>query len=67
MSKLFCEKWRPIEKEFVTYFQKQWLGTHCNWFEGAAVYTPSTNNAQKAVNGVIKSNVTFRKRLPINS
>lgn len=54
MSQLFCEKWRPVETEFITYFESQWLGEHCNWFEGAATYTPSTNNAQEAVNGVIK-------------
>lgn len=47
MSKLFCAKWSPVESEFVAYFKSQWLGVHCNWFEGAAVYTPSTNNAQE--------------------
>lgn len=30
------------------------------------MYTPSTNNAQEAVNGVIKKKVTLRKRLPMN-
>lgn len=30
------------------------------------MYTPSTNNAQEAVNGVIKKAVTLRKRLPMN-
>lgn len=66
MSTLFCAKWRPIEAEFITYFEKQWLGVHCNWYEGASIYTPSTNNAQEAVNGVIKKKVTLRKRLPMN-
>lgn len=54
MSKLFCEEWTPVEAEFVEYFKTQWLGVHCNWFEGAAMYAPSTNNAQESVNGVIK-------------
>lgn len=36
MSKLFCEKWSSVEPDFVAYFQKEWLGPHCNWFEGAA-------------------------------
>lgn len=66
MSKLFCSKWKPVEADFIAYFITQWLGVHCNWFEGAAIYTPSTNNAQEAVNGVIKSKVTLRKRLPMN-
>lgn len=66
MSKLFCEKWRRIESKFIQYFEKQWLGVHANWYEGAAVYTPSTNNAQEAVNGIIKKKVTLRKRLPMN-
>lgn len=66
MSKLFCAKWKSVEADFVRYFEKQWLRVHQNWFEGAAVYTPSTNNAQEAVNGIIKSKVTLRKRLPMN-
>lgn len=66
MSELFCAKWQPVEAKFIEYFQKQWLGVHCNWFEGAATYTPSTNNAQEAVNGVIKRKITLRKRLPMN-
>lgn len=66
MSKLFCEEWTPVEAEFVEYFKTQWLGVHCNWFEGAAMYAPSTNNAQESVNGVIKKKVTLRRRLPMN-
>lgn len=66
MTELFCAKWQSIESKFIKYFQKQWLGNHCNWFEGAAIYTPSTNNAQEAVNGVIKRKITLRKRLPMN-
>lgn len=66
MTELFCAKWKPVEKEFIAYFEKQWLGIHCNWYEGAAMFTPSTNNAQEAVNGVIKRKVTLRRRLPMN-
>lgn len=65
MTKKFCEKWIELENEFVTYFKKQWLGRHCNWYEGAAIYTPSTNNAQEGYNGAIKKKVTLRRRLPI--
>lgn len=66
MTNLFCEKWEQIESEFVTYFNKEWLGVHCNWFEGAADYTASTNNAQESHNAVIKRKVTLRRRLPMN-
>lgn len=44
MTALFCEKWHSIETNFVEYFKDQWLEVHSNWFEGAAEYTPSTNN-----------------------
>lgn len=66
MAELFCDKWSPLEGNFVTYFKQQWLGSHSNWFEGAADYTPSTNNALESHNAVIKRKVTFRKRLPLN-
>lgn len=66
MAELFCNKWDPLEADFVTYFKKQWLGAHSNWFEGAADYTPSTNNALESHNAVIKRKITFRKRLPLN-
>lgn len=63
---MFCTKWKAIEADFVAYFEAQWLGIHCNWFEGAAVHAPPTNYALEAVNGVIKRKVTLRKRLPMN-
>lgn len=66
MSRLFCEKWRVIEADFVSYFEREWLGPHCNWFEGAADYTPSTNNAQESHNAQIKKKITLRRRLPLN-
>lgn len=66
MNKLFIEKWKTIEPDFVAYFQKEWLGAHCNWFEGAAEYTASTNNGQEGHNAVIKRKITLRRRLPLN-
>lgn len=44
LSKLFLVKWKDVEPDFVMYFEEQWLGSHCNWYEAAAVYSPSTNN-----------------------
>lgn len=66
MTQLICKKWSESEPEVVEYFKKEWLGTHCNWFEGAANYTPSTNNALESHNAVIKRTVTLRRRLPLN-
>lgn len=66
MTSLFCNKWEQIEPDFVTYFKKEWLHCHCNWFEGAAIYTPSTNNALESHNAVIKRLITLRRRLPMN-
>lgn len=66
MARMFCKKWIELERNFVEYFEAQWLGDHTNWFEGAANYTPSTNNALESHNAVIKRKVTFRKRLPFN-
>lgn len=65
MKKLFIEKWNKVEPDFVSYFQREWLGTHSNWYEGAAHYTPSTNNALESHNAVIKRTITFRRRLPL--
>lgn len=65
MTKLFREKWLDTESNFVEYFEKEWLGSHSNWFEGAAQYTPSTNNALESHNATIKRNITFRRRLPL--
>lgn len=44
MSKLFLDKWQGIEPDLTEYFESEWLGSHCNWFESAAIYSPSTNN-----------------------
>lgn len=66
MTQLFCDKWQCNEPNFVEYLKKQWLGIHSNGFEGAAEYTPSTNNALESHNAVMKRKVTLRIRLPKN-
>lgn len=87
MTKLFCEKWKDIESDFIAYFEKEWLGiisfiryerldiftlircylgTYCNWYEGTADYTPSTNNGLESHNATIKKKITLRRRLPMN-
>lgn len=59
MTNKFCAKWNQIEADFIAYFKKQWLGRHCNWYEGAAMYTPSTNNALEGYNGSIKKRLHY--------
>lgn len=34
MADRFCSKWEVVEPDFVSYFRKEWLGAHSNWFEG---------------------------------
>lgn len=65
MANLFIDKWTSTEPNFASYFKKEWLGVHSNWFEGASEYTPSTNNALESHNATIKRRVTFRRRLPL--
>lgn len=62
---LFLRKWKTLHPEFVKYFQAQWLAKNDQWFEGAALGMPSTNNGLEATNGVIKSEHTLRERLPV--
>lgn len=66
MTKLFLRKWSKTESEFCSYFRKQWLGVHQNWYGGAAHYTPSTNNGLEGYNNVIKRLYTLRERLPFS-
>ena len=54
------------ETEFIKYYKDQHLLKNMNWYEGAAPYSPSSNNALEATNGVIKSTYTNRDRLPVS-
>lgn len=60
-SGLFVEKWAPKELELVKYIDEWWFTRHHNWFDGAAVRTPTTNNALEGFNGVFKTLHTRRK------
>ena len=39
LSKLFLKKWSKKDKMFADYFKSTWLGSHCNWFTAAGVWT----------------------------
>lgn len=68
-SNLFLEKWSGTDddqvKEFIHYFNSQWLEKNSKWYEGIAVGYPSTNNGLEATNSVIKKEYTLRERLPV--
>lgn len=58
---LFLAKW-AAEVEFINYFTEEWIIQNPNWYEGARTRVPSTNNALKATNRVIKDEFTHRTR-----
>jgi hypothetical protein len=62
---LFLDKW-AVQKEFVSYFRKQWVDKNNNWYEGSGLLIPSTNNGLESWNRVIKDEHTLRERLPIS-
>lgn len=45
LKELFLKKWYKKDQAFAEYFKSTWLQSHCNWYLGAAEYTPSTNNS----------------------
>lgn len=59
---LFIEKWSSKEKDFVEYFLKTWVQKDSNWFIGAAVRSPHTNNHSENVNGRVKKFHTYYER-----
>jgi hypothetical protein len=68
-SNLFLTKWNKINdqqvKEFIEYFNSQWLVKNSSWYERIALGYPSTNNGLEATNAVIKKSHTMRERLPV--
>lgn len=58
--KLFSAKWKKKEPGFIAYFIKYWVQTNSNWYDGAGIRTPSTNNGLEGWNGVLKKYHTKR-------
>ncbi|CAF4458659.1 unnamed protein product, partial [Rotaria sp. Silwood2] len=48
------------------YFSSEWLESKNGWYEGLAIYVPSTNNALEATSRVIKDEDTLRERLVLS-
>ena len=69
-TNLFLQKWKKNTDarliDFMNYFEAQWLKKLPNWYEGAALDLPSSNNGLEGTNGVIKREHTVRARLPLS-
>lgn len=63
----FFNKWSRDENltSFLQYFKTEYFDQRFNWFEGAALGYPSSNNALEATNAIIKKEHTLRERLSI--
>lgn len=64
---LFVEKWIEKEKEVVTKLQASFFVRNPNWYIGAAIRVPKTNNTLERFNGLMKTHQTFHKRSPLKS
>jgi hypothetical protein len=71
--KLFERKWKTQRQtnshlnDFLKYFADEWLvETNRGWYEGVALFVPSTNNALEATNRTIKDDSTFRERFSLS-
>ena len=62
---LFLKKYTEQCTEFLQYFSNEWLHQRSGWYEGLLDRAPSTNNGLESMNAHIKSEGTFRERLPI--
>lgn len=51
---LFVAKWQNTEREFVKYFSDYWTSQNSNWYNGAAIRKPSSNNGLESFNGSLK-------------
>lgn len=60
--KLFLEKWKILEPEFVMYFQNVYVEHNQNWYAGSVFQAPLTNNCLEAFNRSFKVHQTHYKR-----
>lgn len=62
---LFAGKWQN-ERQFLEYFENEWLRKNPNWFEGAMQRGCASNNSSlEATNRMIKDRFSFRNRLSV--
>ncbi|XP_055310883.1 uncharacterized protein LOC129573806, partial [Sitodiplosis mosellana] len=71
-AKLFLKKWQKKEKDFLAYFQEQYLKNLPNWYFGASkeasnAGVPGTNNATENFNKSMKQTQTNYERKVIGT
>ncbi|CAH2085242.1 unnamed protein product [Euphydryas editha] len=54
------------QREFITYFKKEWVYQNRNWYLGSSKGSPITNNALESFNRSIKECHTLRERFPLS-
>ena len=54
------------QREFITYFKKEWVYQNRNWYLGSSKGSPITNNALESFNRSIKDCHTLRERFPLS-
>lgn len=65
-AELFIKKYEVKYNTFTMYFRQQHVNQFPNWYEGKAMFAPSTNNALESRNGKVKQLWTNHRRLPMN-
>lgn len=65
VSTLFIKKWVRKEPDVTKKIQSEWFEKNRNWFYGANLNSPGTNNGLEGFNRNIKRNHTFRERYPL--
>lgn len=64
--KHLVQKWKKKEKEFIEYFDKVYIQTNANWYEGSSDKTPKTNNCLEVFNRLLKQQQMLNTRKPLN-
>lgn len=62
---LLEKKWKPINPNFMTYFEDQWIKKHPAWYTGSS--EPGfvkTNNGAESFNAKLKKTYLYRLKLP---
>lgn len=62
---LMKTKWATVEKDVINRFEKSFIRKNFNWFLGAGVRVPKTNNLLERFNGTLKQFQTLYQKKPL--
>ncbi len=62
---IFVKKYSTKYPDFVKYFEGEWVQKNNGWHYDAENIAPTTNSALESFNGSLKSDLTFRRKLPV--